>query len=694
MRRILLLAASLSLLAAAANAQTVVTTSGTVQGTTSGGVTRFLAIPYAEPPVGALRWTRPVPRAPSPTVIDGTVPGFACPQRVQDFSARDCRENVGQTTGTLVGSEDCLTLSVWRPAADPATPRPVMVWIHGGAFVTGCAKDGLTEASDLALHGSDGQVVIAIQYRLGPLGFFALPELAAEDPDSSAGNYGMLDMVLALQWVQANAAAFGGDPGNVTIFGESAGGVAVCALLASPLAAGLFQRAIVESGNCTQAIPRAAGPGATLPAGATAYDRGASLAANPALGCSDPGTRLACMRARTPLELVNAHYQTIGGLGLPATNMVIDDYLISEQPQALLAGGASGDRELVIGSNANEMTVFTLNLSLPTAQDYENLILAQAGPYAGPGLLSIWPASEFPSPLAAYRRLSEDIFFVCNTLSAAKAVRDAGGSAYDYHFAYDPGGFLPLGSFHGLELFYLFGNVSRLTSLGIFPDVGDSLLSADLQEAWTSYARSGAPNATPAWPAFDPGDGGAATQGSVFVWNLNGLTNVVTNSVVQASSAAFRDGRCAELEAVASILNADQDSLTNDADNCDTVTNSDQADHDLDTVGSACDSCPYAANLDQADTSGVGGGGPDGIADACQCGDADDDAAHDVDAADVAALRAALAGVLALSPAGQTKCSVAGGSSACDALDVAVLVRRLALLPPGLAQSCAAANPA
>ncbi len=691
MLKALLLIGLLCSLAPSASAQTVVTTSGTVQGTTAGGVSRFLAIPYAQPPIGNLRWARPVPVTPSLTTLDGTLPGFACRQTVQAFTARDCRENIGQNTGALVGSEDCLSLSVWRPAADPVTPRPVMVWIHGGAFVTGCARDGLTEASDLAVHGPTGQVVIDIQYRLGPLGFFALPELAAEDANASVGNYGMLDMILALQWVQANAAAFGGDPGNVTIFGESAGGVAVCALLASPLTAGLFQRAIVESGNCSQAIPRTAGPGATFPAGATAYDRGIALASNPAFGCTDPATRVACMRALTAAEIQTVYNQSTGSLGFPPTNMVIDDYVISEQPQALLTGGAGGGRSLLIGSNANEMTVFTLNLSLPTVQSYEDLILAQAGPVVAPILLSIWPASELGSPLLAYRRLSEDIFFVCNTLNAAKAVRDNGASAYAYHFAYDPS--LTLGSFHGLELFYVFGTYARLTSLLIFPDIGDTLLSAEMQEAWTSYARTGAPNATPAWPAFDPGDGGAATQGSALVWNLS-PANVVTNSVVQASALEFRDGRCAELEAAAPVLNADQDALTNDVDNCDSTTNSDQADHDLDTVGSVCDSCPYAANLDQADTSGVGGGGPDGIADACQCGDADDDLNHDVDAADIDALRGALAGVRALSPAGQAKCSVAGGTTACDLLDSVVLARRLALLAPPLTQACAAANPA
>ncbi|HXZ84111.1 MAG TPA: carboxylesterase family protein, partial [Myxococcota bacterium] len=174
-------------LSPSALAQTVVTTSGTVQGISGSGVDKFLGIPYAEPPVGDLRWQRPVPFPPSPTTIDATTPKAACTQFLSTLSANDCRDNSSQTNGTLVGSEDCLTLSIWRPTAPAAHgPRPVMVWIHGGALVTGCAKDGLTEATDLALQGTatggDGQIVVAVQYRLGPMGFFALPELAGEDP--------------------------------------------------------------------------------------------------------------------------------------------------------------------------------------------------------------------------------------------------------------------------------------------------------------------------------------------------------------------------------------------------------------------------------------------------------------------------------------------------------------------------------
>ncbi len=656
------------LLPALAAAQTdVVTTSGTVHGAQVGSVLQWLGVPYAEPPLGSLRWARPVAKAASPTLIDATTAKPACTQVLPTSSAQECRDVVGQGPGTLVGSEDCLTLSIWRPALDSPTPRPVMVWIHGGAFTSGCAKDGLTTGADLAQHGSDGQIVVGIQYRLGPLGFFALEELAAEDAAGSAGNFGMLDLVLALEWVQANIAAFGGDPNNVTIFGESAGGVATCALLASPLTEGLFQRAVTESGNCALAIPLRAGANSGLAATASAVGRGEALSANGLLACGDPGTRLACMRGKTPAQIFPAYAMLPAGLAGPATNMAIDDFFIDEQPQVMLQAGAAGARSLLIGANADEMTVFTLTLSIPDAAAYEALVRAQTGDYVADYLLEIWPASEFATPIAAYRRAAADISFVCPTFAAAKAVSDGGGAAYAYHFAYAPNPASTLGSFHGLELFYVFGQIARLASLGLGPDPGDTLLSDAVQEAWTSYARTGAPNATPAWPAFAPAPSGFAADGSAFVWDVTpNPGNLLANSVALAGS--LRDGRCAELELVGPLLNADADNRTNDVDNCD-----------------------YTANSDQADSAGVAGGGFDGIGDACQCGDTSDDA--DVDAEDFDLLRQQLAAPDSLAPAGLAKCSVSGGSPGCDVLDFAVLARRLGGLDPLLAQDCAAANP-
>ena len=653
----------------------MVTSSGTVQGVTSAGVTKFLGVPYAEPPVGALRWARPLAKSPSAGVIDATLPKAACTQNLNTLTANDCRDNGSQTSGQLVGSEDCLTLSIWRPAADAAAPRPVMVWIHGGAHVTGCAKDGLSEASDLALQGTatggDGQIVVALQYRLGPIGFFALPELRSEDPNGSVGNYGMLDQLEGLRWVHDNVAAFGGDPNNVTIFGESAGGFSTYILLASPLGQGLFKRAITESGNYGQSL--ALEPGIGAPAGAfgptsTAYGRGTALASNAAVGCTDPGTRVACLRGKTSADVFAAWQSASGGggsvLGAPATP-ALDGYLLREQAGQMLKEGAANGRPLLVGANADEMTLFTLTTSIPDAATYENLVRAQFGTVAGNILLGIYPASAFPTPLTAYRRLAGDILFVCPTFTAGKIVRDAGSEAHVYHFAYPPSAFL--GAFHGSELFYLFGNLTRLSSIAVTPDAGDTALSDAIQTAWTSYARTGTPVATPAWGAFDPGPGGPAANGNVLTWNIDNVGNVVANTFTPSS--ALRDGRCAQVEALASTLNGDLDSFTNDRDDC-----------------------PFTTNTNQADAGSVLAEPSDGIGDACQCGDANDTGI--VDNGDVGALRAALAGGAPLSAAGTAKCRVETQSAACDVVDVAVLRRRLASLPPGIAQICAAANPA
>ena len=671
-----LCAAALALLPAVSSAQTVVTTSGTVQGVTSAGVTKFLGVPYAEPPVAALRWARPVPKSAVAGTIDATLPKAACTQALNTVTANDCRDNGSQTSGQLVGSEDCLTLSVWRPAADAATPRPVMVWIHGGAHVSGCAKDGLTEASDLALQGTatggDGQIVVALQYRLGPMGFFALPELRSEDPNGSVGNYGMLDQIEGLRWVQNNIAAFGGDPNNVTIFGESAGGFSTYILLASPLGQGLFNRAITESGNYGQALalePGVGAPPGTFGPTSTAYQRGTLLANNAAVGCTDPGTRVACLRGKTSADVFTAWQSASGGgggvLGAPATP-ALDGYLLREQAGQMLKEGAANGRPLMVGANADEMTLFTLTSpSLPDAAAYENLVRAQFGTVAGNILLGVYPASAFPTPIAAYRRLAGDILFVCPTFGAGKIVRDAGSEAHVYHFAYPPSALL--GAFHGSELFYVLGNVARLANVGAVVDAGDTALSDAMQTAWTTYARTGSPVATPAWGAFDPGPGGPAANGNVLTWNLDNVNNVVANTFTPSS--ALRDGRCAQVEALAPTLNADLDAFTNDRDDC-----------------------PYTTNTNQADAGSVLAEPSDGIGDACQCGDANDSGV--VEAGDVDALRAALTAAAPLSPAGAAKCRIETGSAACDVIDVAVLRRRLQSLGPGIAQACAAANPA
>src|ERR1700722_19231247 len=218
---------------------------GTIEGKANGPVRAFLGIPYAAPPVGELRWKPPAPPAKWSGVRAATEFGAACMQ------GRPYSDMVFRDPGI---SEDCLSLNVWTPAKNPKANLPVMVWIHGGGFMAGASSEPRQDGGVLARQGV---VVVSMNYRLGIFGFLALPDLAAESDKKAAGNYGLLDQVAALEWVKRNIAAFGGDPDNVTIFGESAGSFSVSALMASPVAKGLFQRAIGESGGAfaSQGLP-------------------------------------------------------------------------------------------------------------------------------------------------------------------------------------------------------------------------------------------------------------------------------------------------------------------------------------------------------------------------------------------------------------------------------------------------------
>jgi para-nitrobenzyl esterase len=219
----------------------VVTDHGAVRGVVSGDTYAYRGIPYAAPPVGPLRWRPPAPAACFDGVRDAAMFGARCPQTSDNGE------------GEVVGDEDCLQLNVVTPRAASAEPRPILFWIHGGGFQSGSSSNetfGVNIYDPQEVVERTGVIVVTINYRLGPLGWLAHPTLAAEDSHQSTGNYGHLDQIAALAWVKANARAFGGDPDRVTIYGESAGGASVCNLISSPLAAGLFSGAIMQSGGC------------------------------------------------------------------------------------------------------------------------------------------------------------------------------------------------------------------------------------------------------------------------------------------------------------------------------------------------------------------------------------------------------------------------------------------------------------
>ena len=450
--------------------EVVATTSGRVRGAQAGATWAWKGGPYAAPPVGELRLRPPAPPACAATELDARTLAPACPQ----LDANDA----------YLGDEDCLYLNVWAPAAASASPRPVMFWIHGGGNAVGTASDPIYDGRRLAEAGD--VVVVTINYRLGQLGFLADASLAAAD--GAVGNYGTLDQIAALRWVHDNIAAFGGDPGNVMVFGESAGGRNTCTLLAAPAAAGLFHRALVQSGAC-KFLDSKTDAQTTADAVATA------------LGCT--GDRAACFRAATAEQLTRANAQPVGALAAGTYGSVIDGVTLVEQPEAAIAAGRHHHMPFAIGANADE-TAREAPLNLTQAQ-YENLVRAQYGAL-GNAVLAQYPAASYPTPRAAYVRVTTDSRFVCPSREIA-AHADAGQTepVYRYFFRYAP---TALGAPHGIDVPFVFGTFDAILVGGTpyQPTANDLALAAAVQGYWSRFARTGDPAGTPAWPVYDASD--------------------------------------------------------------------------------------------------------------------------------------------------------------------------------------------
>jgi para-nitrobenzyl esterase len=458
----------------------VQTDSGPLAGAAAGGVVAFLGVPYAAPPLGALRWRPPQPPASWTAPRPATAVGPACPQQGPELTA---------PTGPT--SEDCLTLNVWTPALAPAAPLPVLVFIHGGGFRNGGTDRPLYDGAALAAQAP--AVVVTMNYRLGPLGFLAHPELSAEDAHGSSGNYGLLDQQAALRWVQRNVAAFGGDPAQVTLFGESAGAISACLHVTSPLAAGLFRRALGESGPCvTVATPLHDQPGATR---TSAEARG--LAYAQAAGCAD----VACLRGKSVAELLAAvpPDQGLGFLG--AFSPSVDGYVVAEPPAAALAAGrTNGIGAFIGGVNRDEATLFTRAITIADAAQYEAEVRALL-PARADTLLALYPASAYATPKDAFDALVTDLVFVCPTRLQTRLLAARGTATYQYLWSKLTafGRAAQLGVYHGSELPFIFGNLSATSGTG----AAERALSAELVGYLGRYAVAGDPNGAgaPAWPA-------------------------------------------------------------------------------------------------------------------------------------------------------------------------------------------------
>ncbi len=432
------------------------------------GVASFKNIPFAKPPVGDLRWREPQPADAWTDVRDATAFGPMCNQN---------------DNPQLPHSEDCLQLNVWTPQWPPAEKLPVMVWAHGGGNVAGSGVEPLFNAETLSQHGV---IVVNINYRLGVLGFYAHPELTAESPHDASGNYGLADQVMALRWVQDNIANFGGDPANVTLFGESAGASDVNLLLASPLAKGLFARAIAQSGPV----------GATLPL-ADAEQRGVEFAAK--LGIEGQGS-LAELRALPVDQLME---QAGRGPG-PGMGIDVDGFVLPEPAQKVFAEGRELKVPLLIGNNSQETQG-----PRGESADIHELISQRYGPLAGQAMKAYGitaagspePDPEFGTVMAQW---STDNSFRCGTVQELIWHTNAGNTGYEYQFSRTVHGKEAQGAPHAAEIPFIFGTLPVWQKMRGY-DESDHEYAPYLQKYWSNFAKTGDPNGEglPEWPKFD-----------------------------------------------------------------------------------------------------------------------------------------------------------------------------------------------
>jgi para-nitrobenzyl esterase len=473
-----------------AAAAQVKTAGGLVRGTASSDdrFRIFKGIPYAAPPVGDFRWQPPRPAAPWEGTRDATQFGPRCLQ--------------GRIFADIVFtdlSEDCLTLNIWTPARAASDRLPVMVWIHGGGFQAGA---GAEPRHDGEAFARKGVVLVTFNYRLGVFGFLAHPDVTRESSQHASGNYGMLDQVAALRWVQENIAAFGGDPENVTIFGESAGSFAASALMASPLAQGLFQKAIGESGAFFTA-----GSGTLALRSLSATEQaGAKFAAS--LGAES----IAALRAKSGDEVLQAALKV-----QPWFAPNLDGYFLPEDVYTVFAAGKQSRVPLLAGWNADEARGgVVLGRQKPTAESFAQDTRKRFGDQAD-AVLQAYPAATDAEALESAASLASDLFIgYCTWKWIEMHARNAHAPVYRYSFdrkiPVEPGAKVngmpatsaDVGARHAGEIEYVFGALSL--SLPKVPwEAADRTLSEAITSYWANFARTGDPNAPglPKWPRYD-----------------------------------------------------------------------------------------------------------------------------------------------------------------------------------------------
>jgi para-nitrobenzyl esterase len=477
----------------------VMVTGGSIRGAVSAGnadIVAFKGIPFAAPPVGELRWRPPEPVIGWDGVRDASESGAICVQ------------NGGQS---VTQDEDCLFLNVWAPR-ETSEPRPVLFWIHGGGYTGGSGSTAIYDGTPLA---ADGAVVVTINYRLNVFGFLAHPALSVESPHGASGNYGLLDMVAALEWVRDNIATFGGDPGRVTIFGESAGAGAVMSVMLIPQAGGLFHGAIAQS-NWINGWDR---PLAETARGWEAAEaQGQRVAA--AIGIAgETAEALAAMRAASAADVLTASNADAGSPFMRSGNVWapnVDGRVIPDDPLAMYRAGRQHAVPLITGLNGNEGSLMTRGMDIPDAAAFETYVRS-VYPELAEEMLAHYDASSSDAAKAAIDKVIHDLFFAGPVRAHAESQAASGTQTWLYHFTHVPptAWGADLGSHHAAELVYVFGTLTRreeggerplgLTPVGDYTDT-DTALSAAMRGYWVQFAATGNPNrgGLPPWPVFDP----------------------------------------------------------------------------------------------------------------------------------------------------------------------------------------------
>ena len=484
------------------SAAVIQTLNGDVQGLSIDGIQTFRGIPYAKPPIGHLRW-RP-PEAPSSWegLFSADTFSLSCSQPTYT-------SNYVWRRNDFATSEDCLYLNIW--AKSEAKDLPVMVWFHGGAHTSGQGHSKIFDGTTLAQHDV---VLVSINYRLGALGFLAHPWLSEESNHASSGNYGLLDKIAALNWVRDNIAQFGGNPDNVTIFGQSAGSQSVCSLMASPLSQGLFHKAIGQSAACVGPAPR------RDPAG---LERGEALVAE--LGVES----LEALRAKSPAEILAATEAT-GWAN--QSRIVIDGWVLPEAQIETFKAGRQAAVPLMVGNLADEgVNLIPVNTAL-TRDAFEGYVANSFGNMA-PAIKQAYAAELEQSPGIAQHAIATDQFMTFAMRRWAEYQTKLQPETYLYFMDHIPPAFHlympeephldhPEGprhaAYHSGDLALVFGTVDKV---GVDWNDGDRALSALMVKYWTNFAKTGSPNSedTPNWPAF--------TRASLSTQVLNGQPETV-----------------------------------------------------------------------------------------------------------------------------------------------------------------------